>query len=127
MKLHHLLKGIEVVAIKGNKYIDIDNISYDSKQLKMRGLFFAIKGSKLNGFDFIDEAIERGAICVVSEEDFITYKNVCKVLVDDVRKAITDIWDRWGVDGLVALQYYQPMLDNATYDIVKTEFEEGEI
>jgi len=43
----------------------------------------------------------------------------------EVKKAIVDIWDTWGVDGLAALEYYQPMLDNATYDIVKKEFEEG--
>ena len=47
------------------------------------------------------------------------------VMNEEVRKAIVDIWDAWGVDGLAALEYYQPMLDNATYDIVKKEFEEG--
>lgn len=31
------------------------------------------------------------------------------------------------VDGLVALQHYQPMLDNATYEIVRIEFENNGI
>lgn len=87
MKLNQLLKDVEVVAVKGNKYLDISGIYYDSKQLKNGGLFFAIKGTSANGFEFIDEAIERGAVCVVSEDDFITFKNVCKVMVKDVRKA----------------------------------------
>lgn len=87
MKLNKLLEGVEAVAIKGNKYMEINGIFYDSKQLKPGGLFFAIKGTKLNGQNFIDEAIERGAVAVVSEDDFITYKNVCKVKVNDVRKS----------------------------------------
>jgi UDP-N-acetylmuramoyl-L-alanyl-D-glutamate--2,6-diaminopimelate ligase len=87
VRLNQLLEGVEAVAIKGDRHIDISGIFYDSKQLRPGGLFFAIKGTKLNGLDFIDEAIERGAVCVVSESDFMTYKTVCKVLVKDARKA----------------------------------------
>ena len=86
MRLTQLLRGVEVIAIKGDKNIEVDNIYYDSKQLRRGGLFFSVKGTKLNGADFIDEAIERGALCIVSENDFITYKNICKVLVKDVRR-----------------------------------------
>ncbi|NQT90130.1 MAG: UDP-N-acetylmuramoyl-L-alanyl-D-glutamate--2,6-diaminopimelate ligase [Candidatus Omnitrophica bacterium] len=91
MKLNKLLEGVELTAIKGNRYTEINGIYYDSKQLKPEGLFFAVKGAKLNGVDFIDEAIERGAVCIVCEDDFITYKSVGKVLVKDVRKACATI------------------------------------
>jgi len=87
MKLNHLLKGVDIVSITGNKFLDIANISYDSKQVKEGGLFLAIKGSRHNGADFIDEAIERGAVCVVCEDDFITFKSVCKVRVKEVQRA----------------------------------------
>lgn len=87
MKLNQLLRGAEVIAVKGDRYLEIAGIYYDSKQLRNGGLFFAIKGSNVNGSEFIDEAIERGAVCVVSEDDFITFKNVCKVKVKDARKA----------------------------------------
>ena len=87
MKLHHLLKGLDIISLKGDKYIEISNISYDSRQLKPGGIFFAVKGSISNGVDFIDEAIDRGAVCIVTKEDFITYKSITKVFVDDVRKA----------------------------------------
>ncbi|NQT95138.1 MAG: UDP-N-acetylmuramoyl-L-alanyl-D-glutamate--2,6-diaminopimelate ligase [Candidatus Omnitrophica bacterium] len=91
MKLHHLLKDVDIVNITGNKYIDITNISYDSKQLKEGGLFFAIKGEKHNGADFIDEAIERGAVSIVSEDDFITFKSVSKVRIKDIRSSCAKI------------------------------------
>jgi len=95
MKLNYLLKGIEVINTIGNKYIDIDSITYDSKQVRPGALFFAIKGCKLNGFDFIDEAIERGAVCVVSDAEFITYKSICKVLVKDIRAACAQMADNF--------------------------------
>jgi len=61
-------------------------------------------------------------------KDFFRDRNQANpILNEEVRKAITDVWDRWGVDGLAAVQYYQPMLDNATYEIVQKEFEEGGI
>ncbi len=87
MKLNQLLRGIRPAAIKGDRHLDIENIAYNSKQLKDSGLFFAIVGSNHSGYDFIDEAIERGAVAVVAEEDFITYKNVTRVIVEDIRKA----------------------------------------
>jgi len=91
MKFNHLFRGVDIVDITGNKFIDITNISYDSKQVKESGLFFAVKGTTYNGADFIDEAIERGATCVVSENDFITYKSVCKARVKDIQKATAKI------------------------------------
>jgi UDP-N-acetylmuramoyl-L-alanyl-D-glutamate--2,6-diaminopimelate ligase len=91
MKLNLLLKGIGNVTLKGDRHINIESISHNSKQVRGQALFFAIKGVAQNGYDFIDEAIERGAVCVVSEEDFITYKNITKVLVDDIRKACAAI------------------------------------
>jgi len=87
MKLNHLLKGVRPVIIKGERYLDVENISYNSKQIKHPGLFFAIEGKKSNGYDFIDEAIERGAISIVAEKDFLTYKSITKVIVEDIRKA----------------------------------------
>ena len=87
MKLNLLLRGVNSFTVKGDRYLDIESLSYSSKQVKKKGMFFAIRGISHNGYDFIDEAIERGAECVVAEKDFITYKNITKVIVDDTRKA----------------------------------------
>jgi len=87
MKLNQLLKDVQPIVIKGEKRLDIENISYNSKQIKSSGLFFAIRGKERDGYEFIDEAIERGALVVVAEKDFIAYKNVTKVIVRDIRKA----------------------------------------
>jgi len=95
MKLNHVLKGLDSYTVKGDRYTDISSLLYDSKQIRPGGVFFAIKGENLNGADFIDEAIERGASCIVSESDFITYKSITKVIVDDVRKSCAVIADNF--------------------------------
>ena len=37
----------------------------NSKEVKKKDLFFALKGSKLNGEHYIQDAINRGAIAIV--------------------------------------------------------------
>jgi UDP-N-acetylmuramoyl-L-alanyl-D-glutamate--2,6-diaminopimelate ligase len=86
MRLNLLIKGISGCIVKGDRYMEIGSISYNSKQVKNQGMFFAVKGITQNGYDFIDEAIERGAVCIVAENDFITYKNITRVIVADIRK-----------------------------------------
>ena len=87
MKLEQLLKGLGEFTVKGNRRIEISSIAHNSKQVKGQGLFFAIKGNESNGYDFIDEAISRGAVCIVAEDDFIAYKNITKIIVKDIRKS----------------------------------------
>ena len=53
----------------------IKNISYNSKNCKPGSIFFSIKGNKLNGEDFIDEAIKNGANIIISKNRFQGYKN----------------------------------------------------
>jgi UDP-N-acetylmuramoyl-L-alanyl-D-glutamate--2,6-diaminopimelate ligase len=86
MKLSMLLKGAGPCTVKGDRNVDINSLSYNSKQAGSNSMFFAIQGCKQNGNNFIDEAITRGAVCVASDQDFITYKNVTKVITCDIRK-----------------------------------------
>ena len=39
MKLHDLLKGLDIVSITGDLNIDITNIAYDSRKVKENTLF----------------------------------------------------------------------------------------
>ena len=54
----------ELTAIADIKYNgedkQITNLSCNSKQIKQGGLFFAIKGTKNNGADYINDAVHNG-------------------------------------------------------------------
>jgi UDP-N-acetylmuramoyl-L-alanyl-D-glutamate--2,6-diaminopimelate ligase len=67
MKLKDLLKGVAFLNLYGNEKEEIQGIAYSSKNVKNGFLFAALKGAKENGFDFIEEALARGAAAVLSE------------------------------------------------------------
>ena len=61
MLLKELLKSTK----KKYKNIPVRGISFDSRKVKKNYIFFAIKGNKLSGHKFINEAISNGASAVV--------------------------------------------------------------
>jgi UDP-N-acetylmuramoyl-L-alanyl-D-glutamate--2,6-diaminopimelate ligase len=67
MKLKDLLKGVAFLNLHGNEKEEIQGIAYSSKNVKNGFLFAALKGAKENGFDFIEEALARGAAAILSE------------------------------------------------------------
>ena len=46
---------------------EIINLAYDSRQVVKGSVFFAIKGQDQDGHQYIDQAIEKGAIAIVGE------------------------------------------------------------
>jgi len=69
MKLKHLLVDTPGICFFGSLDIDIAGITYSSKEAQNNFLFAALKGEKTDGFDYIDEALTRGASAVLSERD----------------------------------------------------------
>jgi len=53
-------------------------ISYNSKEVKSGYLFFAIKGTKVDGHEFVEEAFKNGAVAAVVEKD-LEFANIIKV------------------------------------------------
>ena len=61
MLLKQLTIKIQSSKVIGNADIDIKNIHFDSRLVDNDTLFFATKGTAVDGHDFIDAAIEKGA------------------------------------------------------------------
>ena len=57
-----------------DKKIPIKGISFDSRKVKKGDLFFAIKGTKVSGTKFINEALLRGASAIASYKRIRTKK-----------------------------------------------------
>ena len=49
-------------VFKNNRYFDFKNVSINSKKIILNSLFFAIRGKKIDGHNFVKEAISNGAI-----------------------------------------------------------------
>ena len=64
-------------------------ISFDSTQIKKNNIFFAIKGNKIDGNDFISSAISNGAKIIVTEKKIIGLKNgILFIHSNNIRKLL---------------------------------------
>lgn len=68
MKVKEILVNCNLLEIVGNKDLDISSISFDSRTVENGTLFFAVKGTQVDGHNYIDKAIEKGAIAIVCEQ-----------------------------------------------------------
>jgi UDP-N-acetylmuramoyl-L-alanyl-D-glutamate--2,6-diaminopimelate ligase len=69
---------------------EVTGISADSRDILPGFVFFAIPGTKADGFFYADEAIKRGAIAIVAErEPEIPFETAVFIIVSDVRRALS--------------------------------------
>ena len=68
MKIKEILVNCNLLEIEGEKDLDILDISFDSRKVNEGTLFFAVKGTQVDGHDYIDKAIEKGASAIVCEK-----------------------------------------------------------
>jgi murE/murF fusion protein len=67
-------------------------ISFDSTQIKKNNIFFAIKGNKIDGNDFVSSAISNGAKIVVTEKKINGLKNgILFIHSNNIRKLLAEI------------------------------------
>ena len=70
-----LLKKIIKNCPSNINNIDINGLELDSRKVKKGNLFFALKGNKLNGEKFINQAIKKGAKAVVCSKNSSLFNN----------------------------------------------------
>ncbi len=68
MLLSEALKQISGIDWTGEPDADVHGISYDSRLVQKGDLFVAIRGEKTDGNRYVAQAIEKGAVAVVSEQ-----------------------------------------------------------
>ena len=68
MKLADLLKEIDIIEVQGNLDKEITGVQIDSRQIQQANMFVAIKGTQVDGHQYIDKAINQGAIAIVCED-----------------------------------------------------------
>lgn len=91
MLLQYLLEDLEgkYQVLSGDINVDINKIEYDSNKIEKNDLFVAINGFSNDGNSFINEATQKGAIAVVTDEDIdISNLNVVVIKVENARRAL---------------------------------------
>ena len=97
MILARLLNNILITQVSGQaESVDIKALSIDSRYVDKNTLFFAVRGFKEDGHDYLQSAINNGCPAVVIDKDgvlpdeFFIVNNIVKILVDDSRKALAE-------------------------------------
>lgn len=92
MKLYELLKDINYEIINGSIDIDITSINYDSRKVKENSMFVCINGGNVNGHDYIKEAIKKGALAIVIEEELqLKNEKITVIKVENSKMALASL------------------------------------
>ncbi|MBU8891307.1 MAG: UDP-N-acetylmuramoyl-L-alanyl-D-glutamate--2,6-diaminopimelate ligase [Bacteroidales bacterium] len=65
--LSDILKSLKVTQVTGNIEIPVTAIEFDSRKVVLSCLFVATKGTQVDGHDYIEMAVEKGAKTIVCE------------------------------------------------------------
>jgi len=69
--------------------IPITGISIDSRAVKSGYLFVAMKGGNVDGHDYIQNAIDNGAVAIVGDREVEQVANLLYIQLKDPRRALT--------------------------------------
>ena len=67
MTIRELIKGIKTVDVIGNQDVDVTDIQLDSRKAGSGCLFVAMRGTNVDGHQFIPKALELGSTSVLCE------------------------------------------------------------
>ncbi len=89
MLLSDILYKISLQTVSGKTDIEIDSIEFDSRKVEKGYLFVAIPGTQVDGHDYIEKAIEKGAAAILCERLPETLvEGVAYIQVDNAAKAM---------------------------------------
>ncbi|MDD5350454.1 MAG: Mur ligase domain-containing protein, partial [Chthoniobacteraceae bacterium] len=91
MQLKALLSKIPAVLTIGTTEREIASLCYDSRRAQKNSLFVALRGEKSDGNQFIESAIERGAVAIVTEEAQAQQPRATMIVVPSARNALADL------------------------------------
>jgi len=89
MLLKNLLKNVSFHGKLINK--EVNAISYDSRKVKPGSLFIAINGLNDDGCNYINQAIQNGAVAILSNNKIEKYKHITSIQVESPRIAMSKI------------------------------------
>lgn len=68
MLLQDVLYKVAIRSVAGSTSVEVKDISIDSREVKPGTVFIAIRGGAADGHQFIEKAIEKGAVAIICEE-----------------------------------------------------------
>ncbi len=96
MKTTELISAVKPLCQQGMLPVEVSGIEADSRHVQKGYVFVAVRGSQVDGHQYIDKAIEQGAAVIVCEEiPSQTVANVAYVQVANSAEALGLLASRW--------------------------------
>ena len=87
--LKDILYKVAIEAVKGSTEITINKMDFDSRKIESNDVFIAIRGTISDGHDYIEKAIQLGAVAIVCETfPEIIANGVTYIQVKDTNSAL---------------------------------------
>ena len=90
MKLFKLIKKYRCRVV-GNLNIEISGLYHRDTEVKNGGLFFCLRGTKVDGADYLNSAIRNGAVAIVTEQEIPNLYKVTQIIVKSAREAMSNL------------------------------------
>ncbi len=96
MLLKDILYKVSLLATSGEMNIPIEKVQFDSRKVADGDLFVAVKGTQVDGHNYIRAAVEKGASAIICEQEVAPMESVTVVKTDNSAQAL----------GIIASNYY---------------------
>jgi len=91
LKLEAVQRLLQPRAVAGPLAGELRGVTHDSRQVRPGWLFVALPGRHQSGALFIAEAVQRGAVALVSESEGAPHPGVTQFIVADARRALAEL------------------------------------
>lgn len=94
--LNDILTSLDIVKLVGQSDINLTGVNSDSRKVEAGNMFVATRGTQVDGHDYIQSAIEKGAVAIVCEILPKTLSSdVAYVVVQNANVALGKIASAW--------------------------------
>lgn len=88
MKLYTLIKDINC-RVLGNTDLDIAGICHKDTEVKDKSLFFCLRGTRVDGINFVSSAIKNGSVAIVTEQELSGVSGITQIIVKNARETMS--------------------------------------
>ncbi|MCR9172126.1 MAG: UDP-N-acetylmuramoyl-L-alanyl-D-glutamate--2,6-diaminopimelate ligase [bacterium] len=87
-ELKDILYGVHIKEVKGTTAVEVDHLTFDSRNVTPTSVFFAMKGTVRDGHDFIPQVAGQGAAVIIAEKLVDVPESVQLIVVDSTSEAL---------------------------------------
>lgn len=93
LQLSEIAQAVQSEVVNQNAKLIVTGVSIDTRTLKPGQLYIAIQGKQFDGHQFIDQALQAGAVAIISAQPLAN--DIPHILVKDTRLALAQLAGFW--------------------------------